>query len=82
MRKLHAVCTACACMRSWEIQTVLSQYGNLCLADCTCVMCGDRQLISFKLETQEYSKITAKGYKVPDEEKQQETPKPPYLNVH
>jgi hypothetical protein len=82
MRKLHAVCINCACMRSWEIQTVLSQYGNLCIGDCTCVMCGDRQLISFKLEPQVYSKITAKGYEIPDEEKQQETPKPPYLNVH
>ena len=70
-------------MRSWEIQTVLSQYGNLCIGDCTCVMCGDRQLISFKLETQEYDKLTAKGYEEkPDEDKPHETPKPPYLDVH
>ncbi len=80
MRKLHAKCPECEITTSWTIETILSQYMELCLAECSCNLCGTHELISFKLPTIYYISITEKGFEIKEEEPPpHETTKPPFL---
>ena len=76
MRVLHAICPDCLVMRSWHIETILCQVELDCIAQCTCVMCGKREAISFKLPDNKYNPIKGNAYVVEDNEPQPATPKP------
>lgn len=76
MRKLHAICPDCLVMRSWHIETILCQVELDCIAQCTCVMCGKRESISFKLPDNKYTPIQGIAYDIEDDEVQNETSKP------
>lgn len=80
MRQLQTLCPNCLVMTSWTIENILAQVENDCLAECTCVKCRSKEMISFKVSTNSCEEITIKGYEILDvNHEQHETLKPPYL---